>query len=50
VARLKRAADVSVRVAGQLIGGACDLLHGDLIEVRAGAGDTKAWALRFEVC
>jgi len=52
VARLKRTADVAVRVAGQLIGGACDLLHGDLIEVRAAAsaGRAEAWALRLEVC
>ncbi|HEY2901579.1 MAG TPA: FHA domain-containing protein [Polyangia bacterium] len=49
VARLQRAADVGVRVDGQLIGAGCDLLHGDVIEVRPAAAAVTAPALRFEV-
>jgi hypothetical protein len=33
VARLGRRADVSVRVEGHFVGGGCDLLHGDVIEL-----------------
>jgi hypothetical protein len=33
-ARLVRAADVPVRVDGHFVGPACDLLHGDVVEVR----------------
>jgi hypothetical protein len=35
VCRLERAAAVSVRVAGRLVGSGCDLLHGDVIELVA---------------
>ncbi|HET6281073.1 MAG TPA: FHA domain-containing protein [Polyangia bacterium] len=45
VARLTRAPGVSVRVDAKYISGGCDLLHGDVIDVRAGAGA----ALRLEV-
>jgi FHA domain len=40
--RLRRRADVAVRVDGHLIGPGCDLLHGDVVEV-PGSG------VRFEV-
>ena len=40
--RLRRRADVAVRIDGHLIGPACDLLHGDVVEV-VGSG------ARFEV-
>jgi hypothetical protein len=44
--RLIRRADVAVRVDGHLIGPACDLLHGDVIEVvRLG----NAQAVRLEI-
>ncbi|HEX3698686.1 MAG TPA: FHA domain-containing protein [Polyangia bacterium] len=49
VARLGRAAEVAVRVDGQLIGAGCDLLHGDVIEVRPAGAATTAPTLRFEV-
>jgi hypothetical protein len=42
ICRLERAAATPVRVAGRLVGGGCDLLHGDVIEV-VGSG------LRLEV-
>jgi hypothetical protein len=36
VARLCHAPGISVRVDGHFVGAACDLLHGDVIEIRAG--------------
>jgi hypothetical protein len=45
VARLSRAPGISVRVDAKYIGGGCDLLHGDVIDVRATVGA----ALRLEV-
>jgi len=42
ILRLERPAELAVRVDGQFIGPACDLLHGDLIEI-------PARGVRFEV-
>ena len=50
VARLGRTAGVVVRVDGQLIGMGCDLLHGDVIEIRPAGGGPASPSLRFEVC
>jgi hypothetical protein len=50
-ARLGRSTGVPVRVGGHYVGTACDLLHGDVIEIRPSALDAGAPApqLRIEV-
>jgi hypothetical protein len=49
--RLGRVAGVPVRVGGHYVGTACDILHGDVIEIRPTALDAGAPAplLRIEV-
>jgi hypothetical protein len=52
-ARLGRAEGTSVRVGGHFVGTTCDLMHGDVIEIRPAAGGPAAGAgvtsLRIEV-
>ncbi|HET6148412.1 MAG TPA: FHA domain-containing protein [Polyangia bacterium] len=50
--RLGRSSEVPVRVGGNYVGSACDLLHGDVIEIRPsapGAATPPPPALRIEV-
>ncbi len=51
-ARLGHADGTSVRVGGHLVGAICDLLHGDVIEIRpaaSGSGGAPGPGLRIEV-
>ncbi|HVR62464.1 MAG TPA: hypothetical protein VMU50_11220, partial [Polyangia bacterium] len=50
VARLGRAPEIAVRVDGQLIGGGCDLLHGDVVEIRPAGHPPDQPFVRVEVC
>jgi hypothetical protein len=49
VARLRRAADTSVRVGGQYVGPTCDLLHGDVVEIGGGPRGAATAPVRIEV-